>query len=82
MKKFILPVAALTFLMMSCGGYKDKKKEEGPALCDCVNMKKDADDKTKEACKEMEQEWKDKYEKANDDEKKKMMDEIMACEGK
>ena len=51
-------------------------------LCDCVNMKKDADDKTKEACKEMEQEWKDKYEKANDDEKKKMMDEIMACEGK
>ena len=82
MKKFILPVAALTFLMMSCGGSKDEKKEEGPALCDCVNMKSDADEKTKEACEKMKSEYKEKYDNASDEEKKEIQDEVAACEGK
>jgi hypothetical protein len=45
-------------------------------------MKDDADDKTKEACKTMEKEWKDKYEKASDEEKKKLQEEVEACEEK
>ncbi len=76
MKKAIYSVAVLAaFLMASCGG--------GPALCDCVNLDEDkADDKMKEACKTMEKEWKDKYEKASDDEKKKLQEEAEACEEK
>ena len=74
MKKLIYSVAVLAaFAFASCGG---------PSLCDCVNMKDDADDKTKEACKTMEKEWKDKYEKASDEEKKKLQEEVEACEEK
>lgn len=74
MKKLIYSVAVLAvFTFASCGG---------PSLCDCVNMKDDADDKTKEACKTMEKEWKDKYDKASDEEKKKLQEEAEACEEK
>ena len=74
MKKLIYSVAVLAvFTFASCGG---------PSLCDCVNMKDDADDKTKEACKTMGKEWKDKYDKASDEEKKKLQEEVEACEEK
>lgn len=72
MKKLIYSVAAVAaFAFASCGG---------PSVCDCVNAGKDADDKTKEKCEAMEKEWKEKYDKASDDEKKKLMEEIQACE--
>ena len=74
MKKMIFSVAVLSaFIMSSCGG--------GPSVCECVNMDEDkADDKMKEACKTMEKEWKDKYEKASDEEKEKLREEIEGCE--
>jgi hypothetical protein len=79
MKKLILSIAVITaFALSSCGG----KDGEDLSVCDCVNMKDDADDKTKEACKTMEKEWKDKYEKASDEEKKKLQEEVEACEEK
>lgn len=71
MKKLIYSVAAVAAITLaSCGG---------PSLCDCVNAGKDADDKTKEACKEMRKEYEEKYEKASDEEKKKMEEEFDAC---
>ncbi len=74
MKKLIYSVAVLAaFTFASCGG---------PSLCDCINIDDKADDKTKEACKTMEKEWKDKYDKASDDEKKKLQEEAQACEEK
>ncbi len=74
MKKLIFSVAVLSaFVLSSCGG--------GASVCDCVNMDEDkADDKMKEACKTMEKEWKDKYDKATDEEKEKLMEEIKACD--
>ncbi len=76
MKKLIYSAALLTAVVLSsCGG--------GPALCDCVNLDKEkADDKMKEACETMEKEWKEKYDKADDDAKKKMQEEAEACEKK
>lgn len=76
MKKLIYSVAVLTAVVLSsCGG--------GPSVCDCVNMDKDkADDKMKEACEKMEEEWRDKYEKADDKAKEEMMKEIEGCEKK
>lgn len=72
MKKLIYSAAVLAaFSFASCGG---------PSVCDCVNIDDKADDKMKEACKTMEKEWKDKFDKASDDEKKKLMEEIEACE--
>jgi len=73
MKKLIFSVAVFSaFALSSCGG--------GPSVCDCVNMDKDkADDKMKEACKTLRKEWEEKYEKASDDEKKKLEEEVSAC---
>jgi len=69
MKKLLIIPALAIFA--SCGG---------PSVCDCVNMDRDkADDKMKTKCEEMEKEWKDKYEKASDDEKKKLEEEVKAC---
>ncbi len=75
MKKVLLSLSVFASLaMMSCGG--------GPALCDCVNIKDDADEKMKTACETMETEWKAKYEKADEEAKKKLEEEIMACQPK
>jgi hypothetical protein len=72
MKKLIYSVAVLAaFAVSSCGG---------PSVCDCVNLDDKADDKQKEACEKMEKEWKDKYDKASDEEKEKLMEEIKACD--
>ena len=72
MKKLIYSVAVVAaFALASCGG--------GPSLCDCVNIDDKADDKMKEACATMGKESKEKYEKASDEDKEKMMKEMEAC---
>lgn len=71
MKKVLLSLGVVaTMTMVSCGG---------PALCDCVNIKDDADEKLKTACSKMETEWKDKFEKADETEQAKLMKDIEAC---
>lgn len=75
MKKLIYSVAVLSAVVLSsCGG--------GPSVCDCVNIDDKADDKMKEACKTMEKEWKEKYDKADDAGKEELMKEIEACDKK
>lgn len=74
MKKVLLVFAMGAFLF-SCGG---------PSTCDCVNpsdeQKKDED--FKKACDEMQKEWEAEYKEASDEDKKKMKEEIEACEKK
>ncbi len=91
MKKLLFSACMLSMMaFVACGD--DKKDEDGeegkdgkssgPGLCDCVNMDMEtADDKLKDACKEMEKEWKDKYENASDEEKKELMEKVKDCEG-
>jgi len=81
----LLSVAVIaTMGLASCGGAEaesepgtDSKAEvnNGPSLCDCVNM----EDMTEE-CKTMQDEWKEKYSAASDEEKELMEAEIAACE--
>ncbi len=72
MKKVLLSlVVVASMAMVSCGG--------GPALCDCVNIKDDADEKLKTACSTMETDWKAKFEKADEAEQAKLMKDIEAC---
>jgi hypothetical protein len=52
----------------------------GAEICDCVNMKDYADQKLKSACKELEMEWKEKYENADDLGKKRLIKEVEDCD--
>lgn len=83
MKKSILILSALVAITIaSCGGAKEEGDDKkGPELCTCVNEKWENDEE-KAACEEMKKEWEAKYNDSSEDDKKKMMDEIMACEGK
>tara|TARA_B100000963_G_scaffold186401_1_gene162017 strand:+ start:672 stop:887 length:216 start_codon:yes stop_codon:yes gene_type:complete len=67
MKKILLVLAMGSFLF-SCGG---------PSTCDCVNKsaKEQKEEGIKEACDEME----DEYKKMSKEDKKAMKEEIKAC---
>lgn len=70
------------FTVVSCGDEKDEDSKEGsngPDVCKCVNEEWENEDEEK-ACKELEMEWKDKFQNASEEEKEKMMEQIKACE--
>jgi hypothetical protein len=82
MKKSILVLSAfIAITISSCGGAKEGDDKKGPELCTCVNEKWENDEE-KAACEEMKKEWEAKYNDASEDDKKKLRDEVMACEGK
>ena len=80
-KMFYVSALAGMSILASYGGSKteDAEEKKGPDLCTCVNGKAE-NDADKKACEEMEQEWKAKYNDASEEDKKKMQEEVMACE--
>jgi hypothetical protein len=73
MKKLLLSVAVVaTMGLASCG---DDEAASKNAMCECINAKGDPSDD----CKALEKEWTAKYEKASDEDKKKLDGEMKAC---
>lgn len=69
---------AFTTIFAACGEESSEDKEEkkkGPSLCDCVN----AMDEPSDECKQMEEEWKEKFKNASEEEQQAMMKEFEAC---
>lgn len=69
------------FLMLALGAFITSC---GPSVCDCINTskKEKKEQGITDECSKISDEWKERYKKADDDEKQAMKDEANACEEK